>query len=415
MPPSRYKRSKANEGLLLGAFIVLGQRLGLPFGESAIPITLLLIIGWSARGLVSRRASLSGSALLAWLMFVAVAAVSAVLANGQGAILSLLQVAAFWVVLTIRTRQGGDYRGFLLGASCVTVAAAAFGVLQVMISATTRVFLDPLSGFGSVLLTGYNTTYNVGALGTWDKANGGVFLEPSFLSLTCGLVIVLTVQRVVFRGCSTGARTLLLVILVAGLIASTALSGLVLLPALALALVTSLRRLIVVIGAVAAGFLLLPSIPLVQAYALRFTSEGSNDARLVRPYTELVPIVLRESPLWGFGPGSADVAARELTGGTWQAEVTAPTLVKLIFEYGLAGLVPLLILLGLAASRSVLPLPTRLALLLALLVPTNALVNPLLTALILTALVTSSKPIDGGAKTRHHRYQPSFAESIGTR
>jgi len=381
---------RRNRGLLFGALVVLVQRLGIPLGDTAIPLTLLLVIVWFGAGLSSRRTTISGSALIVWLAFVAIAGTSAILAGGQGSVLSLLQVAIFWIALTLRARDESEGKRILLGASTVTIAAAGFGVLQVVISAATRVFLDPFVWFGPFVLSGYNTTYNVGALGTWDKANGGVFLEPSFLSLTCGLVVVLIVQGVVFKSASIWIKTLILAVLVAGIVASTALSGIVLIPALLLALITSIRRLIIAAGVVALGLALLPSLPLVQAYVFRFTSEGSNDARLVRPYTELVPIVLRDRPVWGYGPGSADAAARALTGGTWQAEVTAPTVVKLLFEYGLVGTVALLLLLGIGVTRSGLPMATLAAILIALLVPTNALVNPLLTALILPALASSS-------------------------
>ncbi|MEA5054228.1 MAG: hypothetical protein VB093_12400 [Propionicimonas sp.] len=375
----------------LGIALVFGQRLGIPIGGLLVPINLIAIVIYLAYGFTKRQLTVAPRALLIWTTFAAGAVVSTVLAVAPVSPLSLFQVLSYWIVLTCRTRQADALPALADGIALSTLAAAAFAVLQVALSIGVGVFVDPFSGLRrDFLIAGYNTTYDVGPLGAWSKANGGVFLEPSFLSLGCAVTMVLIAQGVAFALWSRSVRAVAMLVLLGGIIASTALSGLLLLPLVLLSIVRDLRLATLCTMGLAALGTWLHSHDVVQAYLFRLSEGGSNDARLVRPYTDLLPLALDARPLLGSGAGTADDMARRLTGGSWESEVTAPTLVKLVYEYGLIGLALLLALLGICIVGSRLPVLSRAALLVMLLIPTNGLVNPLVTPVVLLVLAVAA-------------------------
>lgn len=376
---------------VLGVMLVLMQRLAIPAVGQSIPVNLLVVGAFITWGVVRRDLVLAPRPFILWSAFIGCAAFSTLLSDEAVSLPSLLQVAAYWFVLTFRSRRAHGAFRIIDGFVAASVLAAVFSFVQVGVGLNGGAFVDPLGGLDSRFrIEGYNTTYNVGALWDWDKANGGVFLEPSFLSLGCALSIVLIAQGAALRGVRWSVRFIAMALLLGGVLASTALSGLVVLPFLIFEAIRHLRTAAVTAVLLILAGVVFQSLEIGRAYLLRLGTNGSNDARLVRPYLELLPMALGGGPIFGAGAGVADDVARRLTGGSWTSEVTAPTLVKLIYEYGLIGLVLLMALLitGLAASH--LPVASRVAIAIVLLVPTNALVNPLITTLTLVLVATSS-------------------------
>lgn len=412
-----YSRSRDGAMLALGIAFVLLQRLVIPVGGAQIPANLVLVISYLAIGLLSGRIVAVPSRLAIWLTFVGLSTLSTMVSDSRSSVLSLAQVLVYWSVLSTQGLDSRGARRLLTGVVGATAGAAAFALVQYIASSAAGVFLDPLSGLSERLLVqGYNTTYGVDLLGGWEKSNGGVFLEPSFLSLMSALSIVFVMQRVVFDSLGWKTRTAVVLLLATGLLTSTALSGLLVLPLILLSVLRDLRSGLLLAGVLAIVWATVQVLPVTQAYLLRLGSTGSNEARLVRPYTELLPVGLENRPLLGFGPGAADLTASALSGGQWVAEVTAPTVVKLLFEYGGLGGGMLLLLLLIVAVGSPLPAISKIALLVALVVPTNGLVNPLITPIVLIALSHGRNVGKNGTRRRGRLgdRRPSTLEGVKT-
>lgn len=379
---------------LLGFFMILLQRMGIPLGGGSIPVNVVIAMGLAVISVVGGRATLDGLKVMVF-FFMAMVGVASLVAsdappNGE----SLIQVLVMWSTWTLVTSScaAGIGGQVLAGSITATLVCAFLGVFQAAVSIATGAFIDPFATIpDSLKVSGYNTTYGVGAIGAWDKANGMFFLEPSFLSLFCGIGIVMISERVVASSWSAALRLTACTVLAGGILASTALSGLVVLPFILYRVRESLRSVLVGVVLMGIGGFAVSRTPVFQAFAFRLQEDGSNQARLTRPYLELLPATAKGGgALIGHGPGSADVAVERLTAGVWEQEVTAPTLVKVAYEYGALGLLVLLLLIWLSVRRSDLSLPALGALVTALLVPTNALVNPVLTPLIGAVVPLSS-------------------------
>jgi hypothetical protein len=181
-------------------------------------------------------------------------------------------------------------------------------------------------------------------------------------------------------------------ILVGGMLSTVAVSGLVVLPFVIFAAVKSAR--IAALGTVIVGFLYVISnqIPAIGYFVDKAllnpfdaTGQVSSAARLYRPYVGLWEQIER-SPIFGSGPGSARAYV-----ATQDVEVTTPTLMKIVLEYGLLGFaIFALLAIGLVA-RSRLPWMLRLGFVTAIVVPTDGLTSGHLVPLFLFVMILSER------------------------
>lgn len=376
----------------LGAATIILQRIGLPIGDSVLPVAPVMLLVALAWLLLARKVHLSPPRVIALCAFGAYGAALSMLPAAS--ITSYLQVFLLWLPFVIALPQGAP-QSFLNGVVFTTMGAALAGIVQSAYSAAFGVFLDPFDALPtSLLVKGFNTSYEVVYGSGWMKANGFVFLEASFLSLFSGISIIAVVTRAATlpRWLRTEFATALLIV---GLVSSVAVSALVLIPVMIVWMFLNARR---TWKWMLVGGLLWPtiaSIPAVSAFILRAadTETSSNGARLVRPYDVLVPQVLDNSPLVGFGPGTARVQAASLY-VSWHSEVTTPTLVKTLFEYGLLGAAFLLAACACLATTARIPLLMRVALLISLLVPTDGLTSGVLVPLVLITMASTFSPLD---------------------
>lgn len=393
----------------LGFVTIALQRIGVPVGDRVMPIAPLIILLTLTVLFASRAVRVASARLMFFSGFVAYACVTTILFSGSAT--SLFQVAALWLpAIFILPRHGPT--SFLEGAVLATVLASVMGLVQSVVSASTGLFLDPISTLNPALLVpGFNTSYEVIYGSGWMKANGILFLEASFLSLFCALALMailtmdLKLPRWLPKPLAIGALSL-------GLISAVAVSALVVVPALILWIIFNFRRSIPVVASfllLLPVFALLPQSSAIVARALD-TENSSNGARLVRPYEILLPEVMHGSPLAGLGSGSARMAAAELYTG-WQSEVTTPTMVKIAYEYGIIGIVFFAIAIWAIAVRSALPGAMKFAIILALIVPTDGLSSGVIVpftvmALALTGVVdnrdrlTKPRPIRNAVLSR---------------
>lgn len=396
-------------GLCLGVTIVALQRFALPLGgDQAVPVTIVVIVAFLFAMLVSGAAAIRPVAATVFAFFVAYAAL--VTAIFEASIMGMLLVLAIWWPICVRTEREWVQQ-FLRGMLLTTAFGGAFGVVQSVMTAIGLPLIDPIAQTPSTLLVaGFNDSYEVVWGSGWMKANGGLFLEPSALSMFCALnLVVLASGAVTVR---RGHAWLICALLIGGLLSSVAASGLVVLPALLIALARSRRTIVAVVSAAVISPLAM-TLPQARAFIDRLVaSEGtSNEARLIRPYGILVPEALERSPILGLGAGSARRYTQENFIG-WENEVTTPTVAKMLFEYGLIGLVFLILaVLSLLAAGGI-NAAVKLALVLVLLVPTDGLASALIAPAVILASSAARESFNGLAtRQRRSGRRPAAADN----
>lgn len=374
----------------LAIAVVATQRIALPLGEFQIPLTTILFLTFFVSRVLARRWEMSAPRVVVFAAFAACAGVSAMV---SGPTLNMVTAAGFvlvlWLpVIALPSDPNGAQtaRSFGLGLIVATGVAGYAGSAQYFTTLAGGAFFDPLSYLpAGFQVSGYRSAQTVGFGSDWYKANAFVFLEPSFLSLISALcLLILASGMVILRGRQTA---IVLTGLALGLLTSGAISGALLMPVVLLSLVRSVRTLIVALFSAAMFGAAISLTPIAQAFIQRLIfSDGSNDARLVRPYYQLLPVWSDGGVLVGLGPGSARIEADRITAGQWQTEVTTPTLVKLLFEYGLLGATIMAALVGLAMFSANVPALLKVGALVAVAIPTDGLTSHLLVPVFLMLL-----------------------------
>lgn len=366
--------------LALGAGVIVLQRIALPIGDQQLPLVPLVValamVWWLAVGAIH----LSPGMAVGYLIFASYAFVLVILKDGS--VLSVAQVLLVWAPLIFDTARGTG-RLVVKGGLYGTLAAAFIAILQACANAFHLTLVDPFSYLpSSIVLKGYATTYELVRGGGWYKANGFVFLEPSFLSLLAALGLLCLLTNAVEISHKWAAA----LVLIGGALSSIAVSGLVILPALTVALVAN-RRAISNLLVTAGTLVLVVSLPASQPFLQRAANwQGtSNDARLTRPYSVLLDGSVLRDPYFGMGPGAARSFVESIN-VDWTVEVTTPTMAKLAFEYGALGLLFLTGAVVYVWARSDLPGCLKLGLLTAVTIPTDALTSGLLGPYVLLAM-----------------------------
>lgn len=319
------------------------QRVGIPFGDSelsiSLPIFLLLAI-WmiaSGRARVSPRSALLYLALAFWAVLCGFCAVLLPDPRVGFSIFSLLELLALYMLLTVR--PAGDFDAgkvreiFLFYARLAAVA----GILQFALQFVgVRIFSfgqyspelnkwllekdfawNPVLHYGSTLL----------------RSNGFFLLEPSIFSQVLGLAILLDYFIL-------GRKAYLPLYLIAYITSFSGTGLLSLTITLVLIGMTSLRNsgrivMIGIAGAVALGLFSL-ALPAQVAYYVGRLNELTNantsgHARYVAQLGEFQAFAGETRNLIGYGPG-ATIRSRYWTAGSGN-----PAL-QLFVDYGIGGL-----------------------------------------------------------------------------
>ena len=397
---------------VLGVMVVALERFVIPTEGGSVALMPLVVVALLVWDLIMTRLRLAADRVLIYLSFVIVGCIATGLSTGQN-LLSLAQVAllvlpaslclgqAFWPQAGWgqSANLGNAGRSFLLGIVSVTVCASGVAVVQSAFSAAGVGYFDPVGLLPSrFLVEGFNTAYPVVWGGGWLKANGGFFLEPSVLSLYCGLSLVALLAF--WDGYTRRRAWVCTILLLAGMATSVAVSGLIVLPILIWQV--GRRRFgvgrVVVVSLVLLA--LIGSVPVVRQFAekaavdptLASTSAG---LRLYVPYAELLPHAWAH-PVVGAGSGYA----RQIVESQLVVSTT-PTLVKLLIDFGVLGaaLFAALVLSLCVAAR--LPGVIKVALVVALVVPTDALAPGPIAISVLLAFALSDpgaqRPVRRGA------------------
>lgn len=263
--------------------------------------------------------------------------------------------------------------------------AAVVSVVQLVVQAAGLPWRDWLAQVvpAQLLLADFNTGNPISYGASIDRATAVVFLEPSFLSLLLGVAVVVALRlRLGWK-----PVTLLLV----GIVPTVAGNGLVV---VGLAIVVwffsrSRGRLLELVPAGVLAVAVAALTPLGAVFLARSTEGGGEDSstglRLVQPYVQLVPPSLQDAlhALVGHGAGAAsDYIARTTT-----QPLLATAFPKVLFEFGLIGVVgvllPLLILLASPLRRQ----PELIGLVAAFFVVNASLLTPLTVYLVVLLLL----------------------------
>ena len=341
----RGRAAKAPCTITLLVTSIFLQRLGVPYGEDQIPLMIPVVLLLLATGLRTGEFRLVATRLpvLAVVWGTAGIGTLVLLALGDApSLFSLGLVVALYAMVAVTanvTPEAVDrVQRLYLG---IMTAFAGVSVLQMVIQFLGVGYRDYLSVLVPefLLLDYYNTGDPIAYGDPLYRSNGVLFLEPSFLSMFLGLAVALALYR--------RSGWLQVSALLVGMVPPLAGSGfVVLLPAVVLLALTGYRRnLVTAVPAVIVAVLVATLTPLGERYLERSTEatnpETSSSFRLVQPYTALVPPSLEDgvSAALGHGAGTAD----DFLVSEGLGAVTQPVVPKVLYEYGLIGILGILL------------------------------------------------------------------------
>jgi hypothetical protein len=341
--PRRARRLVVQAGpaghvLALLLVIVLTQRLAIPLGGSiqlavAVPLCLVVI----GHGLVTRQLQLDGvRARLYALAMAGMVGVTVVASARQQspALTSIFLVIALYAPLAIAapTLSRTELTRIVDVFVVVMVIGATLALIQFAIQYLGVPGRDWLATLipPDYLLRGYHTGDPLEYGSPIIRANGIVFLEPSFLSYFLGLAAVVALWR--------GRGPITMGVLLLGIVPTSAGNGLVIL-ALGVAMILvgpRVRNLGALLLPAAAAVSLALATPFGARFAARASEFGQKGAsanlRIIEPYVRFQKIWLDDSfaIILGHGAGSGPGLVNPLgTDG-----LLTPLLPKLVLEYG---------------------------------------------------------------------------------
>lgn len=321
----------------LVVLLLLTQRLGLPVGSTpvamALPLVLVAVLVLLSDGLlrVDRvRLELFAIATLACLL----ATVLVFALGDEGSITSVGLLIATWGVFVLRAGPGRLPEMLQVARTFVRtmVVLALLGVAQLVSQFAGVWSYTDYIGTALEVLTfdNFNTSNPLFYESPIIKANGFVFLEPSFFSQFCALgVAVALVVR---------APTWQVVALVAGVASAVSGTGIILLAATSVIVLLRARHLIslgLVIAVLTAAVIvaLTPIGPLLEGRVGEFNQQGtSGSLRFVQPWSEVATGLEGDDQRYVIGSGAGSVQ-RELT-FSFSAPVVYPVIPKAVYEYG---------------------------------------------------------------------------------
>ena len=374
--PGLFARSWLRRGTLVPAGIVglmLGctalQRFGLTLGTASVNAAHFAVYFLLAVALVSGRLGVHPARVAAFCALMAAAGVSWMANDTWGALgdsspssFALLAVMYLPFIFMLRPGAAGhvDTEWILRAFANVGLFCALAGIVQFAAQFVIRAdwLFDFTPYLPPVLRSsgGYNTVIPAG--GGLFKSNGFFFKEPSLFSLAMAFALLVEIAHL--------RRIARMVVLVLALMLTYSGSGLLV---LAVGLLFPLRlRNFLRLGAVALvggiAVLLLWDVLNLDFTLKRLEEFGqprsSAHMRYVAP-TQLITDAILQQPwtLWiGYGPGTI---YRTGAAWGWFYEYHDPTIAKLLFEYGVLGLVLAVTLVVLTLRNPAMPIQVRAA------------------------------------------------------
>jgi hypothetical protein len=324
--------------------MVLVQRFATP-GQSEVSILVPLVVAWVGWGMLRGIVEIDRARFGLWL---AATGSSAVLIALQQRLVAdpLVSVTAWgllfavWLPAVVRLKDRSR-EAFVLALRYIARIATGLAALCLVFIASQLAgvsYTDYLAQVvpRALLLQDFVITYPIVFESNLYRANGWIGLEPSFVSMQLGIGLIAAVL--------SGSRLRVLMLIIGGLVAATAGSGLAI-AAVAFLVVLGypvrnnlVRYLPLAVGGAAA----LVITPFGQAILGRLTeagdSQSSTSLRGILPYEYVWPRWVYDpmAVLLGRGPGSS----QKIVGESGILGLLTPTPVKIFVEYGvLVGLV----------------------------------------------------------------------------
>lgn len=324
--------------------IVLLERVGIP-GVPNIGILTPLVVGWVVFAYLQGVVVVHRQSVL-WLLLAAVVTGSAMLVQSslvfqaQISVTSWLLVLTVWTPFIVRLVEPG-VAGYFLMLRNVTYFTIALAFASIAMLGSQLAGLPFRDWFATVVpqafqMDGFNTiaptSYGSGLI----RSMAWIGLEPSVVSALLGLGMLAAIF--------VRARTWVIVVIGAGLLATVSGSGVVIVAlGVLVMLVYPSRRLLVRYSGVAVGAAIVATLSpigtLMLGRATEFQSgNSSTNLRALEPYVELLPRWTED--LWGlllgWGPGSS----QRVVSDTNISGLLVPSPAKVFFDYGvIAGVV----------------------------------------------------------------------------
>jgi hypothetical protein len=336
--------------LVLFAATFALQRLSLP--GISIPITVPFAVVWMGLALYYQVVAVNVRRLILWLLAGAVGALMVIpqllFVNAPYVSVNswvLWMVVWLPLVVHLRDRSRAQYDRCLRAITQFGLGLSALSILFVLVQLLGFGYRDFLGEYvpAQFLVQGYNSSYPIAYESPFYKSNAWLALEPSFLSFMLGVCIVSAIL--------VKAHPVKLLVLVAGLLATTAGSGFAVVGVAVVAMVASRRwsllkpyalPVVVLVGAAAVT-------PFGQSIIAR-TGEAGDDRsstalRAIEPYKYLWPEWVNDPAAIFLGRGAG--SSRWVVDNLGILGLTTPNVPKLIFDYGLfAGSLLLVLMLA---------------------------------------------------------------------
>ncbi|HEY5879952.1 MAG TPA: hypothetical protein VIU11_13655 [Nakamurella sp.] len=323
----------------LFGLLVLLQRFSVP-GLTVVSLLVPAVVAWMILARLVGVIEVDRTRLCWWLAFAGISALG-MLVQQQLVDEALISYTAWalmvvvWLPFTMRSvdRSTSTYLCLLRYVSWIAAGLAALAVTMVALQLLGVPYRDM---FASVVpvnlqLEGFVISYPI----TWGssiyKANAWIGLEPSFVSAQIGVGLLAAIF--------TRARMWLVVLLILGLIATVAGSGImIVLVGVAVLLAHRSRNILLryaPVAAVAVGIsLLTPFGANLLDRSTEFQADNSSTSlRALQPYEVLWPRWTADpiGALLGYGPGSS----QRIVDSTNVLGLLVPTPAKIFFEYGM--------------------------------------------------------------------------------
>jgi len=338
------KRASARYVAGLFAALVLLQRFATP-GQPDVAVLVPLVPLYAGWGMLRGIVQVDRTRLLLWL---AAAGSSAVVIPFQQRlvetpIISITSWGLLFVVWLPAVAQMKDRRGetFLLSMRYIAHIAAVLA-LGCLIFISSQLAGVPYTDYvaqvvpAPLLLQDFVITYPITYGSQLYRANAWIGLEPSFISMQLGIGLIAAFLA--------GTRLRILVVIIGGIVAATAGSGLAIVAVAFLVMLgypvrnNLVRYLPLAVG----GAVALVVTPFGRAILARLTEAGdeqsSTSLRGILPYSYVWPRWVYDPMAVVFGRGPS--SSQQIVGESGILGLLTPTPVKIFVEYGLlAGMV----------------------------------------------------------------------------
>jgi hypothetical protein len=327
----------------LFGLLVLLQRFSVP-GLTMVSLLVPAVVAWVVLARLAGVIEVDRTRLCWWMAFAGVSALGMLLqqhlvAEALISYTAWALMVVVWLPFTMRSidRSTATYLCLLRYVSWISAGLAALAVSMVALQLLGMPYRDVFAAVvpETLQLEGFVISYPI----TWGsaiyKANAWIGLEPSFVSAQIGVGLLAAVF--------TRARLWLVVLLILGVIATVAGSGImIVLVGLVVVLLHRSRTILLryaPVAAVAVGIsLFTPFGANLLERSDEFQSDNSSASlRALQPYDVLWPRWIGDpvGALLGYGPGSS----QRIVDSTNVLGLLVPTPAKIFFEYGMiAGL-----------------------------------------------------------------------------